>query len=93
MRSSLACAVGALGYQACFTAFDAPPAGRHAYWGAVGAGCVCYALAFYFGRVRRDFHRSSMLHMGVHIFGNVGNLFLYDSLGVNAFGLSGAQPR
>ena len=34
----IVCAVGALGYQALFTAYDTEPCTRHAYWLAVATG-------------------------------------------------------
>ena len=89
----IVCACGALGYQALFTAYDTTPAGRCAYWLAVAAGGCCYLLAFYNGRFLGNLNRASKLHVGVHLFGNLGNVMLYDSLGANLLGLGAGLQR
>ena len=81
------CACGSLGYQAIITAYATTPAARYTYWGAVGAGLCCYLMGRHAGRVLGNKNVSSMLHVGVHVFGNLGNLALYDSLGANHLGL------
>eukprot|EP00322_Chrysochromulina_rotalis_P025613 CAMPEP_0115832680 /NCGR_PEP_ID=MMETSP0287-20121206/2784_1 /TAXON_ID=412157 /ORGANISM="Chrysochromulina rotalis, Strain UIO044" /LENGTH=154 /DNA_ID=CAMNT_0003286075 /DNA_START=23 /DNA_END=490 /DNA_ORIENTATION=- len=90
----IVCACGSLMYQAVFTAFDTTPSARYAYWAAIVGGGACYATGLYTGRVLHNLNISSMMHVGVHVCGNLGNLILYDSLGANLLGFGAAVlPR
>ena len=59
---------------------------RNAYFLSVAAGLGCYGCSRYFSFTRNDKDTSSCFHCGLHAMGNVGNLILYDSLGVNWLG-------
>ena len=87
----MVCAVGSLAYQVFYTSTKATDEVRMAYCTTVAAGCSCYAVSrtftFYFaakpqwGQVA--FNVSSAAHVGLHLFGNLGNVLLYDALGYN----------
>lgn len=79
----MVCAIGSLAYQCFYTSQRTSKPARHAYWMTVAAGGSCYLVGRYFSFSRRMYNVSSSLHVCLHVFGNVGNLLLYDSLGVN----------
>lgn len=80
----LACA-GSLAYQLSVAA-KGEPGPRNAYFSSVAAGLGCYGFSRYYSFTRCNKDVSSWFHCGLHFFGNVGNLILYDSLGVNWLG-------
>ena len=77
----MVCAIGSLAYQCFYTSQRTTERARATYWATVAAGGSCYMLGRHFGMARGSFNVSSALHCGLHVFGNVGNLLLYDSLG------------
>ena len=83
-------AVSSLAFQCLVTSSQAPGGARSAYLFTVGCGGLCYLRSRHIGvkfRGREGTEASSSLwHMGLHVFGNLGNLILYDSLGVNYLG-------
>ena len=79
----MVCAIGSLGYQCVYTSQYTSPTARHLYWGTVLAGGSCYLIGRHFTFKYRAFNVSSALHVCLHVFGNLGNLLLYDSLGMN----------
>ena len=47
----------------------------------------CYYMARYHGRKKNpDFYQASIWHSGIHIFGNIANLVLFDGIGKNIIG-------
>jgi hypothetical protein len=46
------------------------------YASGMGAGSLCYALARHHGH-KADYSRATNWHASLHLWGNVGNLFLY----------------
>lgn len=83
----IGCVCIAFSYQISFTATHTSALARHAYYLTMFTGSVCYLASLYAGRILRDDATDSLLHVCLHICGNVGNLLLYDSLGANTFGL------
>ena len=81
------CACGSLAYQCVYTSWHTSERARQIYWATVLAGGSCYFVGRYFSSTRRAFNVSSALHCCLHVFGNVGNIILYDSLGANALRL------
>jgi hypothetical protein len=79
----MVCAIGSLAYQVLFTSRRTTQRARRAYVATVIAGSSCYLCARHFSSKRRDFNTSSALHVGLHVFGNLGNVLLYDSLGMD----------
>lgn len=77
---------GSILYQAVYSAPRTSSLARNAYWLVVCMMLICYSGARHFGRYRVDDNSASLFHCSIHVFGNVGNLLLYDSLGVNALG-------
>lgn len=77
----MVCAMGSLSYQVFFTSQKCTREARFAYWATVFCGCSCYLAARHFSFRYRNFNVSSAFHVGLHMFGNLGNLILYDSLG------------
>ena len=79
-------AVGSLCYQVLFVAPEAPKEACFTYYGTVAAGVGCYGGARYFtfgpggDKAKRI---GTMWHVGLHLWGNVGNLLLYDAVGQN----------
>lgn len=91
--ADIAVVSASLFYQLAVTAPRAPPAGRDAYVAASTAGVVCYGVARHACRRLGRYNVASALHVGVHVFGNIGNLCLYDSLGANWLGLRCRAPE
>lgn len=81
------CACGSLAYQCCYTSWKTSERARHTYWATVLAGGSCYLVGRYFSFTRKMYNVSSSLHVMLHVFGNIGNVVLYDSLGANVFRL------
>lgn len=83
------CANGSLAYQVCYTSqlAECSPKARLAYLFTVACGGTCYFAARRFNFRYRNLNISSALHVCLHLFGNLGNLILYDSLGANVLGL------
>ena len=47
----------------------------------------CYYMARHHGRKKNpDFYKASIWHSGIHIFGNIANLILFDGIGQNIIG-------
>ena len=83
----MACAMGSLGYQTFYTSRHTTERARHLYWTTVVLGCSCYLTGRYFTFTRGNYNVSSAMHCCLHVFGNIGNLLLYDSLGANVLRL------
>ena len=83
------CANGSLAYQVFYTSqrSECSSKARMAYLFTVMCGGTCYFAARRFNFRYRNLNISSALHVCLHLFGNLGNLILYDSLGANALGL------
>ena len=87
----MCCANGSLAYQFFYTSTFTSAEARTAYRLTVAAGGVFYMAARSFNRYLGAspktrplaLNYSSACHVCLHICGNVGNLLLYDSLGVN----------
>ena len=48
---------------------------------------VFYMIARYFGRKKNpNYNISSIFHILLHLFGNIGNIILFDGVGLNYFG-------
>ncbi len=60
---------------------------RRAYLATVAAGCGCYLVGWLYTFRFRSYNCPSALTVCLPIFGNLGNLLLYDSLGVNVLRL------
>jgi hypothetical protein len=87
-NADMLCASGSLAYQVFFTSQRAPANARLAYLATVAAGCACYVCARCIRRKHSGaLNSTSALHVGLHLFGNLGNLLLYDALGANTLGL------
>ena len=86
------CTFGSLGYQAVYTSFETTERCRYAYWFTLLCGGSCYATGRYISKVYGNLNVSSMLHVGLHMWGNIGNCILYDSFKVNALGLGPTSP-
>ena len=82
------CANGSLVYQCLYTSQYTSRAARQLYWATVLAGGVCYFVGRRFSARHKNLRVSSSLHVCLHVFGNIGNWLLYDSLGANALSLS-----
>ena len=78
----LTCAVS-LSYQLGLAAHSAEPAPRNAYFLSVVGGIGCYGCSRLYSFARADKNTASKFHCLLHVACNVGNLILYDSLGVN----------
>ena len=83
----MVCAIGSLGYQCFYTSWRTSTNARHTYWATVAAGGTCYLIGRYFTFTRGWYNVSSAMHCMLHLFGNLGNLILYDSLGANVLKL------
>ena len=79
----MVCACGSLGYQVFYTSTFASDAARLAYLATVVCGCSCYLVARRYSFKYGNYNVSSAMHCGLHLFGNLGNVLLYDSLGAN----------
>lgn len=73
-------------YQVGFASARMPGNGQLGYLACWGAGLLCYLVARHYGRIRRDFDTSSKWHCALHACENLGNVMLYDGLGVNWMG-------
>jgi hypothetical protein len=73
---------GCLGYQLMYTSRELPLVTWVIYTSII-IGCLkCYINARYYGRKKDpDFDRASRWHMLIHLFGNIGNIILYDGIG------------
>jgi hypothetical protein len=86
-KIDMICANGGIGFQLIYTAAELPLIPRVIYTGTVFACMGCYINARYYGRRKiPDFDISTRWHMLIHLFGNIGNLILYDGLGKNYMG-------
>lgn len=88
----LTCACS-LSYQLLLAVTEVEPAPRNAYLATVVAGLGCYGCSRYYSFVLRDKDISSRFHCGLHVLGNMGNLVLYDSMGVNQLGWKSSQKE
>ena len=81
-KLDILCANGCICYQLIFTANELPILARTSYT-AIAMACLWFYLtARNFGRRKiPDYDMSSRWHMCIHIFGNIGNLILYDGIG------------
>ena len=79
----MAACAGALTYQLSVAAKQADTAPRAAYLLAVAAGGSCYVFARRADLVLKNKDLASRWHVALHLCGNLSNLMLYDSLGVN----------
>lgn len=89
----IVCANGSLAYQVFYTSqrSECSPTARIAYLATVMCGGTCYFAARHFNFRYGNLNVSSAFHVGLHMFGNLGNLILYDSLGpYNYLGLGRA---
>ena len=81
-QADMAAANFSLAYQCFYTSWRTSDVRvRHVYWATVLAGGVCYAMARHMGLRYKNQNVSSLLHVCLHLFGNAGNLLLYDALG------------
>ena len=83
----MVCAIGSLAYQCVYTSQRTTQQARRWYWATVLAGGSCYLVGRHLSFTRRAYNASSALHVCLHLFGNAGNLLLYDSLGANVLRL------
>ena len=85
----IACANGSLAYQVFYTSQTAAcsATARLVYLVTVLCGGACYLGARRFNHKYGDLNTSSALHVCLHLFGNLGNVILYDALSTNALGL------
>ena len=79
----MAVCAASLSYQLGLAAHSVEPAPRNAYFLTVVAGIGCYGCSRFFSFAYGDKNTASKFHCLLHVAGNVGNLILYDSLGVN----------
>ena len=77
-----------LGYQLFYTSFFLPSVLCKILYYAISIIVIfCYYMARYNGRKKNpDFYQASIWHSGIHIFGNIANLILYDGIGKNLIG-------
>jgi len=73
-------------YQLGYVSPRAPEGCGMAYCASVGLGGLCYAIARRCNYVLGSVELSTRWHVGLHLVGNMGNLLLYDGLGVNWMG-------
>ena len=84
-------ATTSLFYQLAILSADAPAPARSLYFITVGCGGVCYLRSRWQGIYHGDRSTSSLYHCGLHLCGNIGNLVLYDAVGLNYAGWSRAS--
>lgn len=81
-KTDMVCANGFISYQLLVTAQDLPLIARTMYTASAIACILCYINARSYGRRKHpDFDLASKWHMLIHIFGNMGNLILFDGVG------------
>lgn len=64
-------------YQVGYLALWLPLVSRLLYYASVAVVLACYLRARHYGRVVGDLNRAAWWHVGVHIVGNMGNVYLY----------------
>lgn len=79
-KLDMICANGSLLYQTLYKAPQIEWIPACLYYSMVIFVVIFYRNARFYGRVYHDYDMASRYHMLVHIFGNMGNLVLYQAL-------------
>jgi hypothetical protein len=75
---------GCIGYQYIYMSRELPLITWIVYTITIMACIGCYAMARYYGRkYEPDFDMASQYHISIHILGNLGNIILYDGIGIH----------